>query len=163
MCMPLSRSDGTWLVVEPFAHDRLVDNLNPVGRIYYAASTMICTPASLSQEVGSALGAQAGELRLREVITGGGFTRFPARNGDAVQSGAGGSSVGTRQGWTATEGHTKMDNTHCAGIAPGDRDPRRPTLAGFYTDDAVLRIVDQDESAEPAERDQGPRCHRRVL
>jgi hypothetical protein len=63
-------------VVEPFAHDRLVDNLNPVGRIYYAASTMICTPASLSQEVGLALGAQAGELRLREVITGGGFTRF---------------------------------------------------------------------------------------
>ncbi|MGC1409327.1 MAG: class I SAM-dependent methyltransferase [Acetobacteraceae bacterium] len=68
--------DGTWLVVEPFAHDRLVDNLNPVGRIYYAASTMICTPASLSQEVGLALGAQAGELRLREVITGGGFSRF---------------------------------------------------------------------------------------
>jgi SAM-dependent methyltransferase len=68
--------DGTWLVVEPFAHDRLADNLNPVGRIYYAASTMICTPASLSQEVGLALGAQAGELRLREVITSGGFTRF---------------------------------------------------------------------------------------
>jgi SAM-dependent methyltransferase len=67
--------DGTWLVVEPFAHDRLVDNLNPVGRIYYAASTMICTPASLSQEVGTALGAQAGELRLREVIAGSGFTR----------------------------------------------------------------------------------------
>jgi hypothetical protein len=68
--------DGTWLIVEPFAHDRLADNLNPVGRIYYAASTMICTPASLSQGVGLALGAQAGELRLREVVTGGGFTRF---------------------------------------------------------------------------------------
>jgi hypothetical protein len=54
----------------------LADNLNPVGRIYYAASTMICTPASLSQGVGLALGAQAGELRLREVVTGGGFTRF---------------------------------------------------------------------------------------
>jgi SAM-dependent methyltransferase len=68
--------DGTWLIVEPFAHDRLADNLNPVGRIYYAASTMICTPASLSQEVGLALGAQAGELRLREVVTAGGFNRF---------------------------------------------------------------------------------------
>ena len=68
--------DGTWMIVEPFAHDRLADNLNPVGRIYYAASTMICTPAALSQEIGTALGAQAGELRLREVITGGGFTRL---------------------------------------------------------------------------------------
>lgn len=70
------KPDGTWLIVEPFAHDRLVDNLNPVGRIYYAASTMICTPASLSQEVGLALGAQAGELRLRQVVTAGGFTHF---------------------------------------------------------------------------------------
>ena len=68
--------DGTWMVVEPFSHDRLTENLNPVGRIYYAASTMICTPASLSQEVGLALGGQAGELRLREVIMRGGFTRF---------------------------------------------------------------------------------------
>lgn len=68
--------NGTWLVVEPFAHDRLSDNLNPVGRIFYAASTMICTPASLSQEVGLGLGAQAGEARLRDVITQGGFSRF---------------------------------------------------------------------------------------
>jgi hypothetical protein len=68
--------DGTWMIVEPFAHDRLEENLNPVGRIYYSASTMICTPASLSQEVGLALGAQAGEARLREVVTSGGFTRF---------------------------------------------------------------------------------------
>ena len=68
--------DGIWMIVEPFAHDRLADNLSPVGRIYYAASTMICTPASLSQEVGLALGAQAGESRLREVVTEGGFTRF---------------------------------------------------------------------------------------
>ncbi len=70
------KPNGTWMIVEPFAHDRMADNLNPVGRIYYAASTMICTPASLSQEVGAALGAQAGELRLREVVTAGGFTRF---------------------------------------------------------------------------------------
>jgi SAM-dependent methyltransferase len=69
-------ADGTWLIVEPFAHDHVHENLNPVGRLYYAASTMICTPASLSQEVGLGLGAQAGEAKLREVVTGGGFTRF---------------------------------------------------------------------------------------
>jgi SAM-dependent methyltransferase len=68
--------DGTWLVVEPFASDSVEGNLNPVGRIFYAASTMVCVPASLSQEVGLALGAQAGEARLREVIQSGGFTRF---------------------------------------------------------------------------------------
>jgi hypothetical protein len=69
-------TDGTWMIVEPFAHDRLCDNFNPVGRVYYAASTMVCTPASLSQEVGLGLGAQAGELKLRQVITAGGFRRF---------------------------------------------------------------------------------------
>ena len=68
--------DGTWMIVEPFAHDQLENNLNPVGRIFYAASTMICTPASRAQEVGLALGAQAGETQLREVVTQGGFTRF---------------------------------------------------------------------------------------
>ncbi|HXA96732.1 MAG TPA: class I SAM-dependent methyltransferase, partial [Candidatus Dormibacteraeota bacterium] len=66
---------GVWMLVEPFANDRLEDNLNPVGRLYYAASTLLCTPASLSQEVGLALGAQAGENRLREVLTQAGFTR----------------------------------------------------------------------------------------
>jgi 2-polyprenyl-3-methyl-5-hydroxy-6-metoxy-1,4-benzoquinol methylase len=70
------KSDGTWMIVEPFAHDHLTDNFNPVGRIFYAASTMICTPASMSQEVGLCLGAQAGEERLRDVISEGGFTRF---------------------------------------------------------------------------------------
>jgi SAM-dependent methyltransferase len=69
-------SDGTWLIVEPYAGDSVEDNLNPVGRMFYAASTQVCTPASLSQEVGLALGAQAGEARLREVVTEGGFTRF---------------------------------------------------------------------------------------
>jgi 2-polyprenyl-3-methyl-5-hydroxy-6-metoxy-1,4-benzoquinol methylase len=68
--------DGTWMLVEPFANDDVADNLNLVGRLYYSASTFICTPASLSQEVGLALGAQAGEGRLREVITQAGFTRF---------------------------------------------------------------------------------------
>jgi SAM-dependent methyltransferase len=68
--------DGTCMLIEPFANDRLEDNLNPVGRFYYAASTMICTPASLDQEVGLALGAQAGEARLRDVASKAGFTRF---------------------------------------------------------------------------------------
>ena len=66
---------GTWMIVEPFAGDRVEENLNPVGRVFYGASTMICTPASLAQEVGLALGAQAGEARLTEVLTEGGFTR----------------------------------------------------------------------------------------
>jgi 2-polyprenyl-3-methyl-5-hydroxy-6-metoxy-1,4-benzoquinol methylase len=68
--------DGTWMIVEPFAGDRVEDNLNPIGRIYYSASTLLCTPASLSQDVGLALGAQAGEARMREVVTSGGFKRF---------------------------------------------------------------------------------------
>jgi SAM-dependent methyltransferase len=68
--------DGTWMIVEPFAHDALESNLNPVGRVFYAASTMICTPASRAQEVGLCLGAQAGEARMRRVVTDGGFTRF---------------------------------------------------------------------------------------
>jgi 2-polyprenyl-3-methyl-5-hydroxy-6-metoxy-1,4-benzoquinol methylase len=68
--------DGTWMIVEPNAGDRIEDNLNPVGRAYYAFSTLLCTPASLSQEVGLALGAQAGEARIRDVVTAGGLTRF---------------------------------------------------------------------------------------
>jgi SAM-dependent methyltransferase len=67
--------DGTWMIVEPFANDRLEDNLNPIGRIFYSASTTLCTPASLSQEVGLALGAQAGEARLTKVLKDAGFTR----------------------------------------------------------------------------------------
>jgi 2-polyprenyl-3-methyl-5-hydroxy-6-metoxy-1,4-benzoquinol methylase len=70
------KPDGTWMIVEPNAGDRVEDNLNPVGRAYYAFSTLLCTPASLSQEVGLALGAQAGEARIREVVEAAGFTRF---------------------------------------------------------------------------------------
>jgi hypothetical protein len=66
--------DGTWMIVEPFAGDSVQENLNPVGRVFYGASTVICTPASLAQEVGLALGAQAGEARLAEVIKEGGFS-----------------------------------------------------------------------------------------
>jgi SAM-dependent methyltransferase len=70
------KRDGAWMIVEPFANDDLKDNLNPVGRVFYGASTLICTPASRSQEVGLCLGAQAGEKRLRDVVEHGGFTRF---------------------------------------------------------------------------------------
>ena len=68
--------DGAWMIVEPFANDALQDNLNPVGRVFYSASTFICTPASRAQEVGACLGAQAGEARLRSVVAQGGFRQF---------------------------------------------------------------------------------------
>jgi SAM-dependent methyltransferase len=68
--------DGTWMIVEPQAGDRLEENLNPVGRAYYGFSTLLCTPASLSQDVGLALGAQAGEARIADVVKAAGFTRF---------------------------------------------------------------------------------------
>jgi hypothetical protein len=68
--------DGTWMIVEPAANDRVEENLNPVGRAYYSFSTLLCTPCSLSQEVGLALGAQAGEARIRDVVTSAGFSRF---------------------------------------------------------------------------------------
>jgi SAM-dependent methyltransferase len=66
--------DGTWMIIEPFAGDRVEENLNPLGRMFYAASTMLCVPASLAQN-GIALGAQAGEARLSSVVTAGGFSR----------------------------------------------------------------------------------------
>jgi SAM-dependent methyltransferase len=69
-------SDGTWMIVEPFANDQLKDNLNPVGRVYYSFSTLLCTPCSRSQEVGLCLGAQAGETRIRDVVKAAGFNRF---------------------------------------------------------------------------------------
>ncbi len=68
--------DGTWMIVEPNAGDRIEDNFNPVGRAYYGFSTLLCTPASLSQDVGLALGAQAGEARIGEVVRTAGFERF---------------------------------------------------------------------------------------
>jgi 2-polyprenyl-3-methyl-5-hydroxy-6-metoxy-1,4-benzoquinol methylase len=67
--------DGTWMIIEPFAGDKVEENLNPVGRVFYGASTMVCVPASLAHH-GPALGAQAGESRLRQVVTDGGFKRF---------------------------------------------------------------------------------------
>jgi len=70
------KPDGTWMIVEPFAHDKPEENHNPLGRVFYSASTMVCTPASLAQEVGAALGAQAGEGRIQNVVKDAGFTRF---------------------------------------------------------------------------------------
>jgi SAM-dependent methyltransferase len=70
------KSDGTWMIVEPFAEDTPEANHNPIGRVFYSASAMLCVPASLSQEVGAALGAQAGEQNIRSVVEAGGFTRF---------------------------------------------------------------------------------------
>ncbi len=68
--------DGVFLIVEPYAGDALEQNLNPVGRMFYSASAMICTPGSRAQEVGACLGAQAGEARLRGVAQQAGFSRF---------------------------------------------------------------------------------------
>jgi ubiquinone/menaquinone biosynthesis C-methylase UbiE len=70
------KPDGTWMVVEPFAGDRLEENLNVVGRVYYSCSTLLCTPASRSEDVGLALGAQAGEAAIRSVLTEAGFSQF---------------------------------------------------------------------------------------
>jgi hypothetical protein len=68
-------SGGAWMIVEPNAGDKLEDNLNPIGRVFYGASTMLCTPASKSQEVGLALGAQAGEAALSKILKSAGFSR----------------------------------------------------------------------------------------
>jgi hypothetical protein len=70
------KPDGTRMIAEPFANDTSEENHNPVGRIYYSDSKTLCTPASLAQEVGAALGAQAGEQRIRSAVTAAGFTRF---------------------------------------------------------------------------------------
>jgi hypothetical protein len=68
--------DGTWMIVEPAAGDHVEDNLTPVGRAYYGFSTLLCTPSSLAQDVGLALGTQAGPARIRDVATTAGFSRF---------------------------------------------------------------------------------------
>jgi SAM-dependent methyltransferase len=70
------KPDGTWMIVEPYAQDELTGNLNPVGRVYYSFSTLLCTPCSRSQEVAMCLGAQAGEARIRDVVKAAGFSRF---------------------------------------------------------------------------------------
>jgi SAM-dependent methyltransferase len=69
------KKDGTWMIVEPMAGNRPEDNMNPVGRLYYNASTMICVPTSLDQEVGEGLGAQAGQAKIAEIVSGAGFSK----------------------------------------------------------------------------------------
>ena len=92
------KPDGTWMIVEPMAQDRLEDNLNPVARLSYAASTMICVPTSLSQETGAALGAQAGEARLREIVTARRrLHALPPGDGDAVQHDSGSAALIARR------------------------------------------------------------------
>jgi hypothetical protein len=71
----LKKKDGAWMMVEPFANDKVEDNLNPVGRIFYSVSSMVCVPASLNEN-GPALGAQAGEERIAEIVTSAGFSKF---------------------------------------------------------------------------------------
>jgi SAM-dependent methyltransferase len=71
----LNKKDGTWMIVEPFANDKIEDNLNPIGRLNYSASTVVCVPASLNEN-GLALGAQAGEERIRKIVTSAGFSKF---------------------------------------------------------------------------------------
>jgi len=68
--------DGTWLIVEPYAGDTITDNLNPIGRMYYSGSTLLCVPNAMAQAGGYTLGAQAGEAAIRQIVTGAGFTRF---------------------------------------------------------------------------------------
>jgi SAM-dependent methyltransferase len=70
------KPDGTWMIVEPYSNERVEENLNPVGRIFYNASSMVCVPSSLAQEVGLALGAQASDSKIKEIILSGGFKRF---------------------------------------------------------------------------------------
>ena len=129
-----SAQDGTWLIVEPFAGDRVEDNLNPVGRVYYAASTLVCTPASLVQEVGLALGAQAGEARLRDVVRRRRLHALPARRRDALQPGARGAAVirsrasaGAREQSRArypdVEGYVERDGVRVFYEVYGDGDP----------------------------------------
>ena len=87
--------DGTWLLVEPRAGDHVHENLHPLGRLFYSVSTLVCTQASLSQEVGAALGAQAGEARLRDVLDQGRLHADPPGDRDAVQPGARSAALGT--------------------------------------------------------------------
>jgi hypothetical protein len=70
------KRDGTWMIVEPYASDQVAENMNPVGRVYYSGSTLLCVPNALSQSGGYALGAQAGEAAIRRVVTDAGFSRF---------------------------------------------------------------------------------------
>ena len=100
MCAQSLAPDGTWMIVEPAAGDRVEDNFNPVGRAYYGFSTLLCTPASLSQDVGLALGAQAGESRIRDVVASGGPAPVLPGQRDAVQPRVRGAAVTRLSRWS---------------------------------------------------------------
>ena len=126
-------ADGTWMVVEPMAGDRVEDNLNPVGRAYYGFSTLLCTPASLSQDVGLALGTQAGPAKIRDVSTAAGFTAFRTAATDAVQQRVRGPSV-TRTsarrrllGWARTRAGPRTRTSSASPSATGCGSPTRST------------------------------------
>ena len=91
-------NDGTWMITEPMAGDRLEDNLNPIGRLFYGGSTMVCVPTSLAQEVGAALGGQAGEAKLRRGHYRRGLRPRPAHARNSIQHGSGGASVANARG-----------------------------------------------------------------
>ncbi len=116
------KANGTLMIVEPYAGDALEENLTPVGRIFYAASTMLCTPSSLAQEVGLALGAQAGEARIREVVKNAGFTQFrrAARKRRSISS--------TKHGHSrrSTRRAGKLPRPPCAAAAACLLDPPLP-------------------------------------
>ena len=150
------KPDGTWMVVEPMANDRLEENLNPVGRLFYGASTMICVPTSLAQEVGTALGAQAGEARLREVITGGGFGKRAPRDGDAVQHGAGGAPLASRSVSSSSSvghGRRRAIGVACSG-------PRATLLTSASTGSPGARPSASAEAAVIRARSRSPATSR---
>ena len=126
--------DGTWMVVEPRAGDRVADNLNPVGRAYYGFSTFVCVPNARSQPGGYSLGAQAGEAAVRQIATDAGFTRFRRVGADATEQRLRGTTVGGKSHAGTAAGHRRSDRTgrgagRVRGVrAPGRGPGARPTL-----------------------------------
>jgi hypothetical protein len=105
------KADGTWMIVEPAAGDRLEDNLNPVSRMYFAGSTMCCIPTSLDQPVGAAFGAQAGFAKLSSAITQGGFTKVRKATETPVQYGSPSECLERRASSSASCGSARSDRS----------------------------------------------------
>ena len=147
--------DGTWMIVEPMAGDRVEDNLNPVGRAFYGFSTLLCTPASLSQEVGLALGAQAGEARIREVVEAGGLHALPARGRDAVQPRLRGAAMSPTVAAIRTRNREPV-RRRAAGAGREQSRARYPDAEGFVERDgprssmrSTARRADRSPAARP--------------
>ena len=141
--------DGTWMVVEPFAGDAVEDNLNPVGRVFYAGSTMLCTPASLSQEVGLALGAQAGEARLDRGAARG---RLQPRAADAPRRRSTWCwrRVRSRRAWRVSAGTRSPRRAGCRAGAPRPRGSRRARAIARAVALGRLQPPLEDEVADQA-------------